>query len=150
MRNIKALVITLVLGLAGMVYAAGNVQMAAQTQDKAKADACCCCMSDGACPMKSHEHQSDAAAKMDCCEKGKDGQSCDMSKDGQEGKNCCAAMADHAQAGDHQGHEGACCNMHHDGDKSADKQACEMGKDGAQGCCHHEGGGCCKAKTAKL
>lgn len=142
MRNIKALVIALVLGLAGMVYAAGNVQMATQTQDKSKAESCCCCMSDSACPMKSHEHTTAHAAQMDCC---------DMCKDGKDGKGCCAAMAEHGKAGDHQGHDGgACCNMHHDGDKSADKQACEMGKDG-KGCCHHDDdGGCCKAKTAKL
>ncbi len=147
MRNIKALVIALVLGLAGMVYAAGNVQMATQTQDKSKADACCCCMSDGACPMKSQEHATAHAAKMDCCDMCKDGKCCEMGKDAHDGKGCCAAMAEHGKAGEHQAHDGACCNMHHDGDKSADKQSCEMGR----GCCHHEdGGGCCKAKTAKL
>lgn len=150
MRNIKALAITLILGLAGMVYAAGNVQMVTQTQDKGKADSCCCCMSDGACPMKSHEHQSDHA-KMDCCDMCKDGQCCEMGKDD---KNCCAAMTDQAASGDHQAHDGACCKMHHNGDKSADKQSCEMGKDGHEGCCSggsgccHDGG-CCKAKTAR-
>lgn len=142
MRKIKVLAVALILGLAGMVYAAGSMRATIGAQEKGKAEACCCCDTSGdACNMKSHQH-GDSHKAAECCEMGKGEKGCC------DDKGCCAAMAEHGKSGGEH-HEGGCCAAHHSGDKSADKDSCNMGKEGAAGCCQHGDGGGCKAKTAK-
>lgn len=142
MKNIKALAVALILGITGMVYAAGNLQTT-ETPDKGQAAASCC--ADCACCMKAHKAGDTKAAK----------ESCQMGKDG-----CCCTSGMHhsksAQSCGTQGcckSEGGCCKAQ---DKSDGAQAkahsCEMSKDG-KSCCADckdcQSGSCCKVQGTK-
>jgi hypothetical protein len=123
MLRIKLFAMTLVVGLAGVVYAAGNMQTGSH-----------------------HNHGAQSADKAPaCCQKKdaqKDGQtaavSCD--KDG-----CCRAHK--ADAKEAQGESccdgGACCKGHHQ-KAGAETAVVKTSADaGAADCC--AGGSCCKA-----
>jgi len=132
MRKIKATALVITLALAGVAYAAGNIQEAKQSPVKDQAAACCaeaekCC------------NHSEGAEK--CCKKDK------------EGAACCAAMTKDAKAGAETA-ACSCCDAHAKGGEHAanhSSQACPT--DGA-GCCANCGdcckdGACSKEKGAR-
>ena len=144
MRIIKLIVIALILGLTGIIYAAGGQQTLANAKDKA---ASCCAKCDDSCCMK--EQQSGDANTAH--------KSCDSTK---SGKGCCDAKADCCKAGAECCKEGAeCCKAndssccaHMSQDKQGKAAACDMQKDGkgrsaGSDCC--KPGSCSKDKMAK-
>jgi hypothetical protein len=128
MRKIKATAVIVVLTLAGMVYAAGQMQETKNAPDKEKAAACCSMSGESCC------------AKGKCCDKSAGTEAC--CKSDKEGAACCAAVTKDGQAcANH-----SCCKA---ATTNHSSQACAM--DGT-GCCANCGdcsNGCCKAKVAK-
>ncbi len=145
MRNIKPIIIALILGLTAIVSAAAGQQTPAPTEGKEKAASCCTKCSDSCCMKEQKSGDAQAAHK-----------SCDMSKaEGcsnakpeccKSGAECCKAGAECCKLGADCSKSGDSCCPHHQ--MSADKQhvACDMKKDG-KGCCATSE--CCAAKTAK-
>ena len=121
MRKIKITALVITLALAGVVYAAGNMQEAKQSPDKDKAAACCakaqkCC---------NHSEGTEACCKTD-----------------KEGAACCAAMTKDAKAGAEQP-ACSCCQAH-----AADAAGCCANcGDGCKDCC--KDGACSKEKVAR-
>ncbi|MFL6210154.1 MAG: hypothetical protein ACJ74W_14965 [Pyrinomonadaceae bacterium] len=124
MNKVKTLALTLMLGLAGAVYAAGgNGQSAPQSCHMDMAGASCCakdahCCDGGAC-CKADKSAHHATAQT-----------------GDEGASCCQSGC-------------SCCAAHKAGDKQTAQQAGMTHKDGESccvsgaSCCN--GGSCCTA-----
>ena len=127
MRKIKATAVVIVLALAGMVYAAGNIQKTESAPDKAKAAACCAASGESCC------------AKEKCCDKSACAEAC--CKSDKEGAACCAAMSKDGKADANH----SCCK----GDKTAASHSSQACPADGTGCCANCGD-CCKDKTAKL
>jgi hypothetical protein len=119
MKSIKLLVVTLMLALAGFVYAEGQSQDSKMACGTDKAGCCAtmdCCKKDGAECCKAHKmgNQQQTASQ----DKGK--ACCDGGECCKDGKSCC----------------GEGCKMDKTGKAAG---CCETGKDG----------GCCKAAKDK-
>lgn len=127
MSKIKLLIVVLVFGLAGVVYASNPV-----IQDKhANHGKASCCSAGAAC--------CDGGS---CCAADKEHQACSTNKDGKDGEDCCkpgAACCD----------GGSCCSHNAGGKQTDSKPAKKMknqttksaaAKDEAS-CC--SGGACC-------
>ena len=142
MLRIKLFAIILVVGLAGVVYAAGNMQTAAHqnhgAQSADKAPACC---------QKKDAGKDGQTAAMSC---DKDGGCC---KDGcchghkadakqasakSEGESCCAG------GGCCKGGDASCCKGHK---KAGAEAAVVKTSAGAESCCA-AGAACCKEAGA--
>jgi hypothetical protein len=145
MRIIKLIVIALILGLTGIIYAAGGQQTPADGKSRA---AQCCARCGDSCCMKEQK-SGDAKAAHKSCDMNKTGEGCckakaDCCKAG--GAECCQAGAECCKAGD-----STCC-AHMSQDKQGKAQACDMQKDGKGcgadcDCC--KSGSCSKEKAAQ-
>jgi hypothetical protein len=123
MRTIKLIIIALILGLAGIVYAAGAKPSPAQADGKEKAASCCdsCCMKE--------QKSGDAKAAHKSCDMQKEG-CCNAKADCCQAKaDCCKPGAECCKAGE------SCCAQKETSHKAQGKaQACDMQKDG-KACC---------------
>lgn len=98
MRQVKSTVVTLVLLLAGAVYASADGQSAAQKCVMAKAATCCktdasCCSTGAACCTQSAsccKEGSACEADSSCCT---EGASCCASDSRKAGAVCCSAKS---------------------------------------------------------
>jgi hypothetical protein len=135
MRIIKLIVIALILGLTGIIYAAGGQQTPAD--EKSKAASCC---------MKEQK-SGDAKTAHKSCDTTKSGEGCCNAKADccKPGAECCKAGAECCKTGD-----SSCCA--HMQDKQGKAQARNMQKDG-KGCCADseccKSGSCSKEKVAQ-
>lgn len=175
MKSIKALALIIALGLAGIVYAAGQAQeqdKPSNVKDHAAAASCCtaganCCAQGGAQCCQSH-HSADAATKhtipaapasianhetMSC---GADGASCCSS-----GASCCgdgcascraahekgeAAAPAHGRGIDHAAAKASCCKAHEAGRHDVAGQASATSTGHGQSCCAG-GASCCDGSS---
>src|SRR4051812_40020319 len=121
MRIIKLIVIALILGLTGIIYAAGGQQTPAD--EKSKAAPCCAACGDSCC-MKEQK-SGDAQAAHKSCDSIKSGEGCCTAKADccKPGAECCKAGAECCKTGD-----SSCC-AHMSQDKQGKAQACDMQKD---------------------
>lgn len=139
MRIIKLIVIALILGLTGIIYAAGTQQTPATGKEAASCCAKCC--------LKK-EKSGDAKAAHKSCDMNMSGAGCCNAKGDccKTGAECCKEGAECCKAND-----SACC-AHMSQDKQGKAQACDMQKDG-KGCCADsdccKSGSCSKDKMAK-
>ena len=137
MRIIKLIVIALILGLTGIIYAAGGQQTPADGKSKA---ASCCAKCGDSCCMKEQK-AGNAKTAHNSCAMNKTGEDCCNAK-----ADCCKEGAECRKAGD-----SSCC-AHMSRDKQGKAVACDMQKDG-KGCCADseccKSGSCSKEKVAK-
>lgn len=120
MTKIKLLIVVLVFGLAGFVYASSPSSAQDKHANHGKAS---CCAAGAAC--------SDGGA---CCSADKDHQACSTIKDGD---SCCKPGADCCKGG-------SCCSNKANGKQADSKPAKQAGKQtttNAESCC--SGGSCC-------
>ena len=142
MSTIKPLIIALILGLAGMVYAGGVNPFPAQADRQEKAASCCTKCSDSCC-MKAQK-AGDAKTAHKSCDMSKAGEGCCRVKADccKPGAKCCKAGAECCKAS-----ESCCTHNHMSTDKQSKAQVCDMQKDG-KGCCG-TACDCCKEKTTR-
>lgn len=129
MRNIKFLVMALMMALAVFIYAAGQGQESKKSCGTDKANCCAsCCAKEGSC-CKAHKmgNQTQAGAQTATQEKQKACDGCECCKDG---KSCC----------------GDGCKMEKTGKMDQMSACCEMSK---EGCCSAGGCACCTKDKAK-
>ena len=126
MRIIKLIVIALILGLTGIIYAAGGKPSPTDGKDKA---ASCCAKCNDSCRMKA---KGNAQTAHKSCDMNKDGKGCCDAKPDccKPGAECCKAGAECCKTGA----SSCCADNHTSQDKQGKAQACDMQKDG-QGCC---------------
>lgn len=139
MRKIQATAVVIVLALAGMVYAAGQMQETKNAPAKEKAAACCSTPGESCC------------TKGKCCDKSAGSEAC--CKSDKEDAACCTAMSKDAKAGEQQT-ACSCCQGHATGGTQAANHSSQACPADGTGCCSNCGdcckdGACCKAKAGK-
>jgi hypothetical protein len=139
MRTIKLIIIALILGLTGIIYAAGGQQTPTDGKDKA-ASSCAKC---GDLCCKKGQKSGTAKAAHKSSDINKSGDSCCKAK-----ADCCKPGAECCKAGG-----SGCAQNHMTTEKQGKAQACDMQKD-SKDCCGAaceccKDNSCSKEKTAK-